>query len=328
MTLTVKVMKTIYFFIAGGLIAATSAAAQTYPTKPITVVTPYGAGGQADQAARLLGRMAEQYLGHPLIVVNRPGASGVIGSREVAQAPKDGYTLLLARVGPEAVLPALDSSIPYKWNGFTFIGMVEIDPIVCYVNSKSAYKSFGDLVAAMKANPGKLNFATSGIDVSLVIPILALRDAGLPADAAISVPYKSGGEVAVAVLGQHVDFACASISPSLGSIQSGLLRPLLVSSAKRAPELPDTPTAREVGMPNLELGSGWSALYGPPGLPKEILDRWVAVLAKVKGNDAWAAKVRARGSVPTIMSPEETRKFVEAQYTAFRSLAPDIGVKK
>lgn len=303
--------------------AAPLASAQGYPARPVTIVSPYGAGGNADLAARSLATVAPKYLGQPVLVVNRTGAGGIVGSRFVLESEKDGYTLLLARVGSQAVAPALDPSTPYQWNDFSMIGMLELDPYVCVVSAKSPHKTFGELLAAIKQQPGKLAYASTGTtDASVVFPVQALLNLGLPPDAALKVPYKGAGETVGAVLGGHVIFACNGISPYIGGIRSGELRALVVSTATRVQEAPDAPTAKEVGMPNLELVSGWSALYGPADLPKAVMDKWAEVLAKVKQDGEWASQVRKRGVLPSILSPSETRKFVQAQYDAYRALAP------
>src|SRR5688572_26043947 len=232
------------------------ATAQSYPVKPITLVSPYGAGGNADLAARALASVASKYLGQPVVVVNRTGAGGMVGSQYVLDAPKDGYTLLLARVGSQAVAPALDPATPYKWDAFSFISMLELDPYVCVVASKSPYRSFRDLLSAVKAQPGKLSYASTGnTDASVVFPVKAFLNLGLAPAAAVKIPYKGAGDTVGAVLGGHVDFACNGMAPYVGAMRAGDLRALVVSTSERVPEAPETPTAAEVGMPNLEVVS-------------------------------------------------------------------------
>lgn len=253
------------FLVSWGA-APMQAWSQPYPHKPISLVVPYATAGAADLAARLLSSAAAKHLGQPLIVVNRVGANGVIGSQFVLNAEKDGYTLLAARVGSQAVGPALDPTLPYTWNSYSMLGMLEIDPYVCVVNSKSPVQSLQDLVTSLRKRPGELNFATSGTtDTSVVFPVKIFLNAGLRTDIATPIVYKGGGETLNAVLSGQVDFACSPLAPYAGAIKAGRLRGLVVSTRARVPEAPDTPTANEVGMPNLETLSGWTALYGPPG---------------------------------------------------------------
>ena len=322
------------FFFAAAVCTVYSASqqvvhAQQYPNKPIMLVSPYGVGGNADLAARALALMAQKYVDKPIVIVNKLGAGGIVGSQYVLDAAKDGYTLLLARVGSQAVAPALDPATPYKWDSFTMIGMLELDPYVCVVSGKSPIKSFRDLLALVKSRTGRINYASTGnADASVVFPVKIFLNMGLASDAAVKVPYKGAGDTVSAVLGGHVDFACNGISPYTGGIKAGDLRALVVSTRARIPEAPDTPTASEVGMPNLEAVSGWSALYGPAGMPKSVVDKWTSVLAKIKDDAEWNAAVRKRGSMPNIMTPEETRRFVETQYDAYRALAPQLSIGK
>lgn len=308
---------------------STSSVWAAYPDKPITIVSPYGAGGNADLAARSLAAVADKYLGQKVLVVNKTGAGGITGSSYVLDSKKDGYTLLLARVGSQAVRPAMDPAVPYKWDDFGIIGMIETNPYVCVVPKASSIKNMDDFIAALKKNPGAMNYAsTSVMDASVVFPVTIFQNIGLGADAAMKIPYQGAGKTVAAVLGGQVDFTCNGVSPFASGLKSGAMRALVVSTKERIPEAPDTPTAAEVGMNNLEVVSGWSALYGPDGLPKEVIDKWTDVLSKVAKDDAWVKLVKNRGSVPSIMPPAETKDFVKSQFNAFRTLAQKLGVVK
>lgn len=308
-------------------VSATQAGAQNYPAKAITIVSPYGAGGNADLAARAIAATAAKGLGQSIVVVNKTGAGGIVGSQFVVDAAPDGYTLLLARVGSQAVAPALDPATTYKWDSFTFLGILESDPYVCVVKGKSPIHTFKDLIAAARARPGKLSYASTGnADASVVFPVKMFLNSGLKADAALKVPYKGSGDTVAAVLGGVVDFACNGIAPYVSAMRAGELRGLVVSTATRVPEAPDVPTAVEVGMPDLQQVSGWSALYGPPGLPKEVVDKWAAALAAAKEDPEWNLQVKRRGSIPSILNPAETRQFAEAQFKAYKSLASQLPV--
>ncbi len=317
--------------VALGVLASGTSFADNYPSKPINLIVPYGPGGNADLAARALaaGLQMSKLVRQPVVVENRTGAGGMIGTQYVRHAPKDGYTLLMARVGSQVVAPALDPKTPYKWNDLTPIGLVEIDPYVCVVKADSPYKTFKELLDAVKANPGKLSFATtSNMDATVVFAVKAFLDSGLPADAAIKVPYKGGGATVTALLGKVVTFACNGLAPYVGGLKAGTLRALVVSTPSRIPESPGTPTVAEVGMKDLEMASGWSALYGPPGLPSHIVKRWATILGKLKKNPYWQEKVKAHGSIPSILTPSRTAKFAHEQYTAYHSLSNFIGPDK
>jgi len=307
-------------------------AERIYPEAPIKIVVPYGAGGNADLAARALSSAAPDLRalkGQPLIVINRASAGGLAGSESIVHAANDGYTLLLARVGSHAVEPALDPATPYKWDSFAFIGLLQTDPYVCVVRADSSFKSFKDIISAVRESPGKLSYATTGnMDASVAFPVSAFVQAGLSADAAVKIPYKSSPETTSALLGGFASFACNALSPYLGSIRGGNLRALVVSTPTRVADLPDVPTVSELGMKSLEAVSGWSALYGPPNLPEDIIRTWASALIELNHDDGWRAKVIGMGSIPSILSPDQTRQFAKDQYDFYRTLAPHMGIGK
>lgn len=315
----------------GVLASGASFAGDAYPSRPVTLIVPYGPGGNGDLAARAFAAAVEhdKLIDQPLVVENRTGAGGTIGTQYVKRAEKDGYTLLLARIGSQVVAPALDPKTPYAWNDLTPIGLLEVDPYVCVVKADSPYKTFKQLLDAIKANPGKMSFATSSnMDASVVFPVKAFLDYGLPANAAIKVAYKGGGATVAPVLGGIVNFTCNGLAPYVGGLKGGTLRALIVSTPNRIPEAPDTPTAAELGMPDLEMVSGWSALYAPPDFPAPLVKFWANILQKVKTSPFWLAQVKRRGTVPTVLSPSETNKFAGEQYTAYNSLSKYIGPDK
>ena len=299
--------------------------AQGYPDKPIRLVSPYGAGGNADLSARALSAALQgsPMIKEPIVVMNRVGAGGTIGSQFVKDSPNDGYTLLLGRVGSQVVAPALDPATPYKWDDFTIIGHLEIDPYVCVVKADSPFKTFQDLLDAVKKNPGKLSYSSTGtLDASVVFPIKAFLNAGLNAKAALTVPYKGAGETVTAVLSGEVNFACNGLAPYIGNLSGGKMRALVVSTPERLASLPNTPTAQEVGMKNLELISGWNALYGPPNLSPNVVQQWSKVLNTLKENPKWVESSKTRGTIPSVMSPEESLKFISTQFKTYRDLLP------
>ena len=312
---------------AGAVCLALSGAAWAdYPAKPVTLVSPYGPGGAADLAARTLAGTAPSYLGHAVLVVNRTGAAGVTGSTTVAKGRADGYTLLLARVGSQAAVPAINRRIPYTWDEFTFLGLLELNPFVLVVNADSPFQSLADIKAALEAGE-KPSYASAGVGTLLhVAMIMVLDQFGASPDAMKHVPYKGGGKAAAAVVGGHVDMMFQNLSGVIGNIQAGKLRALAVSTPQRVASLPDVPTVAEAGYPALETVVGWSGVWGPPGMDQEAADKWVEVLGKLKEDKAWNKLTRGLGSVPFIRSPQETRAFVEKQYEAFKALTEKLGM--
>jgi tripartite-type tricarboxylate transporter receptor subunit TctC len=304
------------------------AAAQSYPERPITLVVPFTAGGDADLSARNLAQRAQPYVKEPLVVVNRAGANGAIGSQVVKEAKPDGYTLLLARIGSQTLLPALQPSLSYKWNDFTFLGLLERNPFVCVVHVESPYRTLADLVGALKANPGKLNYSTSGPATILNFgPQLLFDTLKLGKDAATMVAYKGGGDAAVAVLSREVDFNCANLTSVIGHIKGGKLRALMTTTPERWKDIPDVPTVRELGYPQLEAIVGWSALYGPPGMSQELVAYWADALSKLSRDAAWVAGTERFGGIPAVLSPAETAKFVAEQFQVYDRLGKQLGIE-
>ena len=301
-----------------------------YPSRPILLVVPYTAGSDADLAARNLAQHAARYLnGHSVVVMNQPGASGAIGTLVVRNAAPDGYRLLLSRIASQVILPATDLKTPYKSNDFTFLSVLEVNPYVCAARSDSPYASMKDLLGDIRRQPGKLNFATVG-DGTLQNfgPQYLFSLVGLPKDAAVGVPYKGSGELTAALAGGHVQFACSNLGALLGQFRAGTLRPLMTTTREPLKELPDVPTARSLGWPEMERLAAWSALAGPPRLPREVIEHWTAVLAKLSRDAAWLAGVEKLGGIPGIRSPAETDAFVRDQYQLYEKLADRLGLRQ
>ena len=308
---------------------ATTASAQDYPNKPITVIAPYAAGGDSDASGRNLSAVASKYLGQPVVVQNVVGASGIIGSQKVRASPADGYTLLIARGGSQAINPALDSATPYKWNDFTFLSLLDFNPVACVVKGDSPYKSMKDLIAALKSNPGKLNYATAGPGTTqhMAVEVL-LKAAGLPSNAAEQIGYKGGGEATQAVLTRTVQFLCNNIPTLGGQLKAGTMRGLLTTTTERLKEYPEIPTARELDLAPMEDVMGWSGLYGPPGLPQAVVDKWVDALKKISADPDWQRGNASFGGIPAIRSPQDTEKFAREQFELYTKLGSQLGLKK
>jgi len=307
-------------------ITVVGAAQAEYPTKPVTLVAPYGPGGASDLAARTVSATAPGYLGNGILVVNRTGAAGVVGSTFVAKSKPDGYTVLLSRVGSQAAVPAINAKIPYKWDDFTFLGLLEQNPFVLAVKADSPYKTFDDLKAAIKSGK-KLSYSSAGVGTLLhVAMVIVLNDLGLPPDALTHIPFKGGGKAAAAVAGGHADMIFQNLSGVISQIQGKKLRALVISTEKRAPTIPDVPTATEVGHPNLHVVVGWSGIWGPKGLPDDVVAKWTDVLGKLKEDKAWNKLTKGLGSIPSIMPPAETKAFVKKQYETFKGVAEKVGL--
>ena len=320
------IRKAVSILIGVATLAASVIAVAEYPTKPVTLVSPYGPGGAADLAARTLSATAPGYLGNGILVVNRTGAAGVSGSTTVAKGKPDGYTMLLARVGSQAAVPAINRTIPYAWDEFTFIGLLELNPFVLAVSADSPYNSLDDVKAAIQGG-ADLSYSSAGVGTLLhVAMVMTLDQFGMGADAMKHVPYKGGGKAAAAVVGGHVDMLFQNLSGVISNIQAGKLKALAVTTPERVLSIKDVPTVSEAGYPELQTVVGWSGLWGPPGLPDEVVTKWVGVLDKVSEDKAWLKLTKSLGSIPYVQPPAETKIFVEKQYLAFKTLTEKLGM--
>jgi len=310
-------------------LASAAAGAQGYPAKPITLIIPFAAGGDSDLSGRNLAVNAQKYLNNqPMVPVNRAGASGAIGTMWVRNAAPDGYTLLVARIATHAILPALESKLQYKWNEFTMLSLIELNPYICFVRGDAPIRSAAELVNAIRANPGKLNFATAGIGTSQnMASQYFMTLAGLTKDHAVGIHFKGGGEVTTAVLAAQVNFACNNAPTVIPQVRAGTLRALFVTPA-RLPEIPDVPSAAEAGVPGMNAIVGWTALMGPPGLPREVVERWTAVFQQLARDPGWQQGNARLGGIAAIRSPAETERFVREQFELYNRLVGMLGIRQ
>ena len=265
---------------------AISLQASDYPNKPITLVAPYGPGGASDLSARLIAGAAPRYLGQPVLAINKTGAAGVTGSNFVVNSKSDGYTLLSARVGSQMGVPAMNKTIPYKWDDFTMLGLIEINPFVLTVNPKSGIKTFAEFEAKIKKGE-EMTYSSAGVGTLLHIAVAVMSNAmGADFDKLTHVPYKGGGKARAAVVAGQVDFSFQNLSAVMGALESGQLTALVVTMPERQSVIPNVPTAKEVGYTELEKIIGWSAIYGPPDLPNDVVNKWTDTLQKLKKDNA------------------------------------------
>ncbi|MGH1351901.1 MAG: Bug family tripartite tricarboxylate transporter substrate binding protein [Methyloligellaceae bacterium] len=302
------------------------AVADEYPTRPVTLIAPYGPGGAADAHARIIAATATGYLGQSLQVINKTGAGGVVGSSYVVRSKKDGYTLLSARVGSQASVPAVNPEIPYKWDDFTFLGLTERNPFVLIVPINSKYKNFAEIASAIKSGE-ELSFSSAGKGTLLHLASQIMADSlGVDGKNLIHVPYKGGGKARSAVVLGKVDMLWQNLSGVIELIREGKVRALAITTKKRVSAISDVPTVSELGYPKMETIIGWSGIFGPPDLPKPIADKWIQILAKLKSDKEFNKSIAALGSIPDIRNPEETRIFVKSQYQAFRAVARKLNM--
>lgn len=316
--------------IAAFALACSAVAAHAqYPERPITLVIPYGAGGATDIAGRNLASVAPNYVPKPVLPVNRTGAGGVTGTASVKNATPDGYTMMVARVGSHTVNPAMKAALPYSIDDFDYIGVFEINPVVCAVSSESDIESMDDLIAQIKANPGEVSYSSSGVGSllhlagALVVDAFGVEDAKA---ALTHLPLRGGGAAATAVITGNADFICTNSSALAGHIKNGVLRPLMVTTEEPVEDI-DAPTANELDHAELNALVGWSGIAGPKGLPEEVKTNWGGWLGQITEDEQFLEKARALGSVPVQMTPQESIDFINNQYEVFRELVVKLGME-
>lgn len=313
--------------LLGLIVTVSGVAFAEYPTKPITIVAPWAPGGATDLAARTLAAVTPPYIGQPVVVINKTGAGGIMGTTYTYKKRPDGYTLVLTRPASVSIVPAVNKKIAYKWDSWTILGILELNPFVFVVNSKSPYKTLDDLLAAIKKNPGKITYSHSGPSTVLALSSqMLLQLGGLKSSDAVGIPYKGGGPAKVALMGGHVDFMGFNLSAAIEQIKGGELRALAVTTKERFPAIPDVPTVREAGYPELESLISWSGLYGPPNMAAEAADKWAAALQDVKKDKTWNKLTKSIGSIPNILTPQESKQFAKQQYEMYSKLGKSLGL--
>jgi tripartite-type tricarboxylate transporter receptor subunit TctC len=312
--------------LAIGPFAVTGARAQAddYPTRPIRLIVPFAAGGLNDVVARLIGPHLEQSLGQPVIVDNRPAASGIVGTDAVAKAAPDGYSLLMV-ASSHAVLPATKAKLPYDAErDLAPIVMVARNSLMVVVHPKVEAKSLSEFVAAAGSNPGKFNYASPGAasQTHLVIELIS-RKAGIKLQ---HIPYRGGNPAITAMIAGETQLTAISTLLSLPQIEAGALRAIASGGHTREPQLPDLPTIAEQGFPGFEAIQ-WMELLTAAGTPRPIVERLNAEVNKVLQAPDVIEKMNAQGVAPAGGGVDEFAAFVRKDYEHWGRIVRDSGVK-
>jgi tripartite-type tricarboxylate transporter receptor subunit TctC len=294
-----------------GLALVPALAQDKWPSKPITYVVPFGAGGTTDVLARLVTPKAGAALGTSFIVENKAGAGGSMGSEYAAKAAPDGYTIQGGTISSHAINVSLYSKLPYDpIKSFQPITMIGSMPNILVVRADSPYKTVQDVIAAAKSKPGTINYASSGNGTSQHLSGVFFEQ--LSGGKLVHVPYKSSAESLNALLsGQGADMIFENLAPALPFIKAGKLRALGVTSAKRSSVLPDVPAIGE-SLRGFDISS-WQAIFAPAGVPKPIVDRLATELIKSIQDPEIKAKLVAQGIEPGGMTPAELGAFQKAE---------------
>ena len=304
-------MKRLLIAAAAVLVAATSAA-QTYPSKTIKIVVPFTAGSATDIMARVVGEKLQAAWGQPVVVENRPGAGGTLGATQVAKGEADGHTLLVVSTG-HVVNPVLYSNLQYDTLGdFSGVSPLASLPSVLVVGAGSPYKTVAELMAAARAKPGVLNYASAGVGSATHVNAEKFRaNANLQVT---HIPFKGTPETIVEVSSGRTDFMFTPVLASIPSIRDNRLRALAVSTAKRSSALPNVPTVAESGLPGFAFDF-WIGMLAPAKTPKPVVAKITAEVARILALPEVKERMATLGAEPMPMSPDQFDAYIKDEYT-------------
>lgn len=299
-----------------------SATAQGWPSKPIRLVVPYAPGGIGDFMARLIAPMISDATGQPALVENKPGANGTLATDQVAKSAPDGYTLLVGLAAPQT-LSQFISKVNYDGlKDFVPITLLNTNPLVVAVHPSVPVRNVQELIALAKAQPGKLSFAGAGGLTQFAGEIFKYM-AGLDM---VHVTYRGGAPAVAATVAGDVQLTFANYSDALTWINSGRLRAIAVTSARRFPASPDLPTVAEGGLPGFAV-EGWTGLFAPAGTPPQVVERIATAVRQGLREPALRKRLEDMGALPGGSSPEEFREFVRQELDKWEAFVKQTGIK-
>ena len=311
--------------VSAALLPSLVQAQDKYPSKPITWVCPYAAGGNADSRSRQVAKAMSAILGQPIIIDNKAGAGGNIGTEVIARGKPDGYTIGMGNFAPLAVNHALFKKLNFDpANDIVPIGLIEKGPLILMVRNDSPYKSVKDIVAAAKASPGKLSFASGGIGGSHHLSGALLENAaGIDL---IHAPYKSGAAGATDLMGGQVQMMFEQMYSAMPAIKGGRLRALAITSKTRSPLLPDLPTMAEQGFPAVEV-LNWQGLVAPKGISTELVKTLNAALNKALQDPEVKEKILSQGNEMGGGSPELFAALIKSEAPRWAKVVRDAKIE-
>jgi tripartite-type tricarboxylate transporter receptor subunit TctC len=302
-----------------------SASAQTYPNRVIHLVAPFAPGGSNDIIARILGERLAETLGQPVVIENRAGAGGVIGTDAVAKSKPDGYTLMIGATSTMAANPSLYANMNLDpTRDLTPITQIASGPFVLAIPSALPVKTVGELVALAKARPSEVNFGSSGVGSSLQLTAELFKS--MTGTNVVHVPYRGLGPALADLVSNRIQFVFSDMVGLLPFVQSGQLRALAVTSAKRFPDLPDLPTLSESGVPGYDATS-WYGILGPKGLPEPIVAKLNADISKIVHDPAMKQKFATLGVEPITGTPAQFTQLIRSEMDKWRAVVRTANIK-
>jgi tripartite-type tricarboxylate transporter receptor subunit TctC len=313
-------------FLLLAVLLSTFVSAQTaYPDRPIKLIVPYPPGGTTDLLARTLAPRLSERLGQPILIENRAGAGGVIGSQVVAKSPADGYTLVFGSIASHGILPAIQVPPPYDpIRDFAPVSLVAITPNVLLANVAAPAKNVAELIALAKSQPGKLNFGSTSLGGSPHMSGELLKSQAKIQ--MVHVPYKGGAPMLVDLMGGQISYAFDNLPSSIQHIRSGKVKALAVTTAKRWPHAPEIPTMAEAGLTGYE-SSAWFGLLAPGNTPKAIVDLLQKQVTFILKQPEVEKIYLEQGAMPVGNSPDEFVRFITAEMQKWKTVVSDTGVK-
>jgi tripartite-type tricarboxylate transporter receptor subunit TctC len=304
-------------------LAPLAAHAQAFPTKPITIVVPFSAGGTTDILARVIGQYMSKDLGQPVIVDNRAGAGGNIGAQNVARAAADGYTLLMGTVGTHAINQSLYKKMAFDpVKDFAPLSRVALVPNLLVANPAQPFKNVKELIAYAKANPGKVTFGSSGSGSSIHLSGEMFQQmAGVEMQ---HIPYKGSAPAVTDLLGGQIAVMFDNMPSAIGHVKAGKLRALAVTTPKRSPALPDVPTIAEAGVPGYSATS-WFGLLAPAHTPAPVLAKLNASILKALADPDVKKKMAEQGAEPYGEKPEQFAEFIRSETAKWGKIVKQSG---
>jgi tripartite-type tricarboxylate transporter receptor subunit TctC len=314
---------------AGALLAATlvlaspAGHAQTYPSRQITLIIPFAVGGSNDMVGRAIGKKLTEVWGQPVVVENRAGAGGIIGSSVVAAAPPDGYTLLLVS-STFTINPAIKKNMPFDTlRDFTPVAFIARSPLLLTASNKLAVKSAEELLALARSKPGQIAYASSGPgSINQISAELIALSAGVKL---MHVPYKGGAPALNDLLGGHVDIYVSSLPQVLQLAQSGQAKALAVTSTRRTALLPDVPTLEESGIAGFDLWSWWG-IVGPAGMPANVVDALNAEIGKMLTSPELGTFLSNEGAEAESMTPQQFGELMRLETERWIKVAHEANI--
>lgn len=310
---------------AGSLVLDKAMAQSDYPSRPLTVIVPYAPGGQGDVFARVVGERLSRALGQPVLVDNKPGASGALGTRMVAKARGDGYTLLLGQTGEMAVNRSAMKSPGYdSLADFRPVALVGNAPLVMAAPASAPFNSLAELLQLARAKPGSVSYASSGTATPGHLAAAALAQA--TRTDMVHIPYKGAGQAITDLIGGQVQFFFSSASAIMNHIKGGKVKAIAVSSTRRLASLANVPTVAEAAVPGFEF-SLWGGYFAPRETPDAIINRLHAEITKILGEPDLRARFEAEGSAVEPISPARFESFVRTEADKYARLVVLTGAQ-